>query len=166
MPKKGQKGDEIQINFTQNPIPELFGVVKDEHKVPALQYQDNMYQTSQSLASNSMQYKSQRLFQMSEKRGKPAPNSYVIPQFEYDGESSPIKGQRPLTKQRSHNTAKRTFTREPRNTIFSGKYKLYETQFKFANEMGKNSNEPNPGPKYDTSGKPYSFQGTVKGSFS
>lgn len=46
MPKKGQKGDEIRINFTQNPIPELFGVVKDEHKVPALQYQDNMYQTS------------------------------------------------------------------------------------------------------------------------
>lgn len=32
--------------------------------------------------------------------------------------------------------------------------------------MGKNENEPNPGPKYDTTAKPYSFSGTVKASFS
>ena len=44
-PTREHEGDQIQINFTQDPIPELFGVVKDEHKVPSLQYQDNKYHT-------------------------------------------------------------------------------------------------------------------------
>lgn len=31
--------------------------------------------------------------------------------------------------------------------------------------MGKDINDPKPGPKYDTTSKPYSYQGNIKTSF-
>lgn len=170
------------ISFTKNPRPEIWPV-KEEHSFPEHQYHDSKF-ANQNRAAISLKYHSDREFQKRHQHKSPGPAAYIIPQFDYQYFKhkdfakdltkvghvtiSSIKqiNHLPLTKKQSHLKKPSNFSKEQRNTIFSGKYKLYETQFKSTNAMGKDGNNETPAPIYDTRNKPYVEKGNVKRSFS
>jgi len=165
------------ISFTKNPRPEIWPV-KEEHSFPEHQYHDNKF-ANQNRAAVSLKYHSDREFQKRQQHKSPGPAAYIIPQFDYkdfakgvtkngDVTISSIKqvNHLPLTKKQSHLKKPSNFNKEQRNTIFSGKYKLYETQFKSTNAMGKDGNNETPAPIYDTRNKSYVEKGNIKRSFS
>ena len=117
---KSSLKDQKEPGFPQTKRPELFPV-KAEHSEPAVQY---LGQVKKSDKAAFLKVTTKREFQKGELE-TPGPSTYVTP---LDPGKALVASSRPLTSQQSFLVLS-GFGKDKRHTVFSGKFKLWDTAF-------------------------------------